>query len=282
MRTSRGFTLIEVILATTLFALLMSSYYVVFMRVVNLEEYARDQRAFASIGPAVLDLIEDDLLSLYSHPRQMDAFPLRGDDESSGGKPADRLLFVARRASVHLEEFFGRENWIESPINEVGYRLGPAPQSFGNVRRLYRREGYYVDSTPLQGGDYFEVYDRVISLEIWYAGYQVEEEERTDQNTLGEHKLQKFESWDSEERKGFPTAVFVKLTVQPPRMTRRKRQDGQEEPEERTFLRIIPLVQAEDIAPAPPGEGNNPDPGVQDPGNQPEGNQGDNNSGDGR
>ena len=64
-------------------------------------------------------------------------------------------------------------------------------------------------------------------------------------------------------------------------MTRRKQNDGAEEPEERSFLRIIPLVQAEDIAPAPPGEGNNQDPGNQ-PGNQPEGNQGDNNSGDGR
>ena len=270
MRGARGFTLIEVILATTLFALLMSSYYVVFMRVVNLEEYARDQRAFATVGPAVLDLIEDDLLSLYSHPRQMDAFPLRGEDESAAGKPADRLFFVARRASVHIEEFFGNDNWIASPINEVGYRLGPAPPSFGNVRRLYRREGYYVDSTPMSGGDYYEVYDRVISLEIWYAGYQVEEEERKDQDTLGENRLRKFESWDSEERKGFPTAVFVKLTVQPPRMTRRKRNDNTEEPEQRTFLRIIPLVQAEDIVPAAAGEGNenqgNPAPGNPTPG----------------
>lgn len=255
LRSTRGFTLIEVILATTLFALLMSSYYVVFTRVVQLEEYARDQRAFGTVGPAVLDLMEDDLLSLYSHPREPDAFPFRGDDESAGGKPADRMFFVARRASVHQEEFFGNDNWVRSPINEIGYRLGPAPSQFGNVRRLFRREGYYVDESPLDGSDYYEVYDRVVELEIWYAGFPVEEEERKDQDSLGEHRLEKFESWNSEERKGFPTAVFIRLTVQPPRMTRGTpgRRDV-EEPETRTFLRIVPLVQAEDITPAPPGE----------------------------
>ena len=118
-KDSRGFTLIEVILATTLFALLMSSYYVVFTRVVELEAYARDQRAFGTVGPAILDLIEDDLLSLYSHPREPDAFPFRGDDESSGGKPADRMFFVVRRASVHQEEFFGDER-LQALLAEIG------------------------------------------------------------------------------------------------------------------------------------------------------------------
>ena len=252
----RGFTLIEVILATTLFALLMSSYYVVFNRVVELEEYARDQRAFGTVGPAILDLMEDDLLSLFTHPRKQDAFPFRGEDDTLAGQPADRMTFVARRTSVRQEEFFGTGNWVRSPINEVGYRLERSPAQFGDVRRLYRREGFYVDSTPMQGGDFYEVYDRIIALDIVYAGYQVEETERSSQDDLGEHKLQKFESWDSEERKGYPTAVIVTLTVEPPRMTLRARGDDLEAPENRTFVRIIPLVHADDIPPPEP-EGNN-------------------------
>ena len=251
----RGFTLIEVILATTLFALLMSSYYVVFTRVSELEQYARDQRAFGTVGPAILDLIEDDLLSLYTHPREAGKFPFRGEDESMAGKPADRLLFVARRQSIHQEEFFGSDRWVRSPINEVGYRLTRAPAELGEVRRLFRREGYYVDETPLQGGDYYEVYDRIVAFEVTYAGYPVEETERANTDTLGTHSLDKFESWDSEERKGFPTAVIVTLTVEPPRMTLRSRSDDIDNPDARTFVRIIPLVHADDIPPPEP-EGN--------------------------
>lgn len=256
MKRQCGFTLIEVILATTLFALLMSSYYVVFTRVTELEQYARHQRAFGTIGPAILDLIEDDLLSLYTHPRQADAFPFRGEDESLAGQPADRISFVARRRSVHQEEFFGSDNWLRSPINEVGYRLQRAPSQFGEVRRLFRREGFYVDETPMQGGDYYEVYDRVIAFDVTYAGYPVEEEERKDQDTLGDRSLERFESWDSETRKGFPTAVIITLTVEPPSMALRTRGDDFE-PETRTFVRIIPLVQADDIPPPPP-DGSNP------------------------
>ncbi len=257
MNRRRGFTLIEVILATTLFALLMSSYYVVFTRVSELEQYARDQREFGAIGPAILDLIEDDLLSLYTHPRQPDAYPFRGQDESLAGKPADRLLFVARRRSIRQEEFFGNDNWLRSPINEVGYRLARAPAELGQVRRLFRREAFYVDETPMQGGDYYEVYDRVISFNITYAGYPVEETERTDQDSLGERSLESFESWDSEERKGFPTAVIVTLIVEPPRMTLRERGDDLEKPKTRTFVRIIPLVHADDIPPPEP-DGSSP------------------------
>jgi prepilin-type N-terminal cleavage/methylation domain-containing protein len=270
----RGFTLIEVILATSLFALLMSSYYVVFTRVVELEEYARDQRAFGSVGPAVLDQIEDDLLSLYTHARAPDAFPFRGQDETLGGKPADRMFFVARRASIHQEEFFGADNWTRSPINEVGYRLSAGPRALGNVRVIYRRENYYVDDSPLDGGDYFEIYDRVVEFDVWYAGYPVEETERSDQDTLGEHRLEKFESWDSEERRAFPTAVIVKLVIQPPRMTRRQRSDD-EDIETRTYLRIIPMVHAEDVKPDEGGPGETSTSETQDPtGTGDQGNQG--------
>ena len=99
----RGFTLIEIIIATSLFSLLMASYYTVVMNVMILEEHARDQRAFASVGPAILDLVEDDLLSVYTHPRALNAYPYRGDDDSLGRQPADEMNFVVTRA-IHFAE----------------------------------------------------------------------------------------------------------------------------------------------------------------------------------
>jgi prepilin-type N-terminal cleavage/methylation domain-containing protein len=249
--TQRGFTLIEIIIATTLFSLLMASYYSVVMNVMLLEEHARDQRAFASVGPAVLDLVEDDLLSVYSHPRALNAFPFRGEDDSLAGQPADELNFVVSRDSIHREEFHDNDTWLRSPVNEVGYKLTRADARFGDVRKLYRREHYYVDATPLQGGDYFEVYDRIIAFDVKYVGYPAEETERTNQETMREHRYDTFESWDSEERKFLPTAVIVTLTVEPPQLAGRSRRD-EEVPQRRTFVRIIQLVQGDDVLPGEP------------------------------
>jgi len=264
----RGFTLLEVILATMLFALLMSSYYVVFLNVAQLEEYARSQRAFSAVGPAVLDLIEDDVQSLYGHPRALDAYPLRGEDDTRGSQPADRFNFVTLRPSIHKEEFFDTANWLASPVNEVGYRLA---RGEGEVRRLYRREAYYVDGTPLDGGDYYEIYDRVLAFDVRYVGYRAEEEERTSQETLGTHKLDVFDSWDSEERRALPTALIVTLTVEPPQLEVARGEESRRSVRpQRTFVRIIPLVQADDILPQ---ETTNTQPGTS-PGTQPSGSPG--------
>jgi prepilin-type N-terminal cleavage/methylation domain-containing protein len=248
----RGFTLVEIIIATSLFSLLMASYYTVVMNVMILEETARDQRAFASVGPAVLDLVEDDLLSVYNHPRALNAYPFRGEDDSLAGQPADEMNFVVTRESIHREEFHDDDNWVRSPINEVGYKLTRADASLGDVRKLYRRENYYLDSTPLQGGDYYEVYDRVIAFDVTYVGFPVEETERTDQDALGDSRYDTFESWDSEERKFLPTAAVVVLTVEPPRLAAAGRRD-EEVPERRTFVRVIQLVQGDDVLPGEAG-----------------------------
>lgn len=245
----RGFTLIEIIIATTLFTLLMATYYTVVMNVMILEETARDQRAFSSVGPAILDLVEDDLLSVYTHPRALNAYPFRGEDNSLAGEAADEMNFVVTRRSIHREEFHNDDSWIRSPINEVGYKLKRAASRFGNVRKLYRREAYYVDSLPLQGGDYYEVYDRVVAFDIVYVGFPVEETERTDQDTMGQHRYDTFDSWDSEERRFLPTAAVVTLTVEAPQLAAKGARD-EEPPERRTFVRIIQLVQGDDVLPA--------------------------------
>jgi len=262
-RAPRGFTLLEIILATVLFALLMSQYYQVFTGVLELEEYARDQRSFASVGPAVLDLVEDDLLSLHRNRDAMDAYPFRGEDGSLSGEPADAMDFVVRRRSVSQEQVYGDGQWVRSPVCEVGYRLARGELTGRNVRKLYRRESFYPDSQPTRGGDYYEIYDRVIAFNLTYVGHRVEEEARADGSD--ESLLETFESWDSEQRRGYPTAVIVTLTIEPPELAFVEREPGDvEEPrDQRTFVRVIPLALAQDVDPPEagqePGAGNGGD-----------------------
>lgn len=267
----RGFTLMEIILATVLFSLLMASYYEVFTGVLELEEYARESRSFANVGPAVLDLIEDDIHSLYIHPRANDAFPFRGNDDAMSSQPSDSFDFVSTRASIGEEQIFG-DSWTKSPVNEIGYRVARSSTN-RDSRRLFRRESYYVDGTPLDGGEYYEVYDRVHAFDVTYVGYRVEEETNTE--ATDDRLLETFESWDSEERKGYPTAIIVKLTIEAPQLTI-PIEGLDEEPERRTFYRVIHFVHADDADPpqAPngdgtgnnPGDGNNPNPGNNGPG----------------
>ena len=261
---ARGFTLIEIILATVLFSLLMASYYEIFNGVLQLEEYARESRSFSNVGPAVLDLIEDDIHSLFIHPRADDAFPFRGNDDSMGSQASDSFHFVGTRASIGEEQIFGDE-WTKSPVNELGYRVARS-SSRRDTRRLYRRESYYVDGTPLDGGDYYEVYDRVHAFDVTYVGYRVEEEDNSE--ATEERLLETFESWDSEERKGYPTAMIVKLTIEAPQLT--VPIDGEDtEPTRRTFFRVIHFVHADDVDPpaAPDGNANGNNPGNNNPGN---------------
>jgi len=172
------------------------------------------------------------------------------------------LLYTVRD---RFEAFFDRKTFVSSPVNEVGYRLA---RGEGNVRRLYRRESYYVDGTPLQGGDYFEVYDRVLAFDVLYVGYRSEEDERKSQDTLAQHKLDTFESWNSEERRAMPTALVVTLTVEPPQLAATSEDTPEQARPKRTFLRIIQLVQADDILPPKAPTNNQQTPGTQ-PGTQP-------------
>jgi len=271
----RAFTLLEILIATILFAMLMASYYTAFIQVIETEQFARESRHFGAIGPAILDLIEDDLVSLYVHPRAPDAFPLRGDDDTRGGKPADSLHFLTRRASIHQEEVENTGTYLRSPINEVGYRLAKADRDLGDVRRLYRREQYYVDGPPLQGGDYFEIYDRVVSLDIIYAGYRVEEDSTTSIQEREESRLEKFESWDSDERKGLPSAIFIILTIESPSLGKIQKDADPKDRKLETLVRVIRPPQAFDIK-VPEGDGQGSDGTIPNPNQSPNQNQGSN------
>ena len=91
-KTGLGFTLLEILVATALFSMLMGAYYTAFTDILMLEEYAHNQRAFASVGPSILDLIEDDQriefevgkidvwklsIDWRAHPRRFSAWPSR-------------------------------------------------------------------------------------------------------------------------------------------------------------------------------------------------------------
>ena len=110
--TRRGFTLLEVILATTLFALLMSSYYAIFFNVSQLEEYARSQRAFSAVGPAILDLVA--------------SLPETGERDYRD----DSTIFTFRGRCIGIVTGDGSELFVKTTVDERDALVLSDPETF--------------------------------------------------------------------------------------------------------------------------------------------------------
>jgi prepilin-type N-terminal cleavage/methylation domain-containing protein len=140
-RRDSGFTLIEVVLAVALCALVMTLIYGVLISTVEAAERIDELTHGSEIGPTILSLIREDVGAAF----------LPGDDQDFfvGQERAgrDRLDFVSSSA-VYASETPGAEPKIHS-INEIGYQVKDDPEG---KPVLYRRVDPFVDAEPLRGG----------------------------------------------------------------------------------------------------------------------------------
>ena len=189
-RRPAGFTLIELMLAILILAIMMSIVYGVVVSTVNAAQRVEEITASSEIGPAILTRIRSDLEASFL-PKDGEFF--LGIRKPGAGWDRDRIDFI----SSDME--YGSENDVEEPrfhnINEVGYQVQTSSKDPG-VGVLYRRLDYFIDNEPLKGGHLIEMYDRVKSFSLrYYDG----KDWRTD--------------WSSKTQKGLPKAVEVVLTI---------------------------------------------------------------------
>ncbi len=164
----RGFTLIELMLAVLLLAIMMTVAYGVLVSTVQGQERIEGILASSEVGPAILAQIREDLEGAFLPPKEGDAeveYFLALSRYSPGGE-RDRIDFVTSRLA------YGSRREDEEPAfhsaNEVGYQLRDHPSESG-LAILYRREDYFLDAEPLRGGHLIELYDRVthFDLQFW-------------------------------------------------------------------------------------------------------------------
>lgn len=185
-RRAEGFTLIELMLAILLLAIMMSIVYGVVVSTVTAARRVEEITAASELGPAILTQIRSDLESAFL-PKDGEFFlGIKKIDR-------DRVDFISGNLA------YGSKDNVEEPrfhsINEVGYQVLTSSKDPG-VGVLYRREDYFIDSEPLKGGHLIEMYDRVKSFNLrYYDG----KDWRTD--------------WSSKAQKGLPKAVEVELTI---------------------------------------------------------------------
>lgn len=186
----RGFTLIELMLAVLILAIMMAIIYGVVVSTVNAARRVEEITAASEIGPAILTQIRIDLESAFL-PKEGEFF-LASKRPGPGGS-RDRIDFISGVMAYGSQD--GVEDARFHSANEVGYQVLDARKE-PNVGILYRREDYFINSDPLKGGKLTEIYDRVRSFSLrFYDG----DTWRND--------------WSSKAQKGLPQAVEIEVRI---------------------------------------------------------------------
>lgn len=215
-------------------------------------------------GPAIMRLIEDDLIGAYADARMTKIF------EGQGSRSGTEVRFVTSRDSVLFL------NGFQSDLTETGYKIERnRDRGSRDLYTLWRREDFSMDDEPLEGGLWIPVADNVVSFEMRFYDLPEEglpEEEGTTlaNLVLGQGDVEELDSWDGNEKRYLPYAVKIMLTLDIREGEDRENAEMEADGIQRFvgFVRLPPfsrtLPEAEDrvnlalnALPAPPGRNTN-------------------------
>jgi prepilin-type N-terminal cleavage/methylation domain-containing protein len=196
-----GFTLVELVVAILILGFAITTVYGTILRTTATKE-AIDKRLEApKIGAAMLDQLFKDFRYVYYREGLLpNGAGFWGRSRQMLGRDADRVDFVTARTSriAELEDAApSSDAKADSPLTEVGYAVR---QGEGEYLELWRREDYWVDDDPTDGGKYSLVIDRLHSIRMRYFPIP---EENTDPHGQ--------EEWNSTEKRKVPYAVILEL-----------------------------------------------------------------------
>jgi prepilin-type N-terminal cleavage/methylation domain-containing protein len=251
-RREAGFTLIEVLLAVAIGAILLTTAFASLDTALTTRRAVADHSTPYAVGPAILDALEADLRNAHFYDmKENDAF--WGVDGDLLGREADALSFVtASLCKVGEPELKstvmpGRADSIErrSPMTEVQYVCRRGPNGTGEIE-LWRREDFYVDDSIHDGGIYRLVYDRVYEFKLEY----VRRDSGPTGSFGGDRNIDgmRADGWNAIEERGLPRAVIATLSI----FARESEEQSllRAEPRVFVFRRWIPLPQVHETAKA--------------------------------
>jgi prepilin-type N-terminal cleavage/methylation domain-containing protein len=199
-RTAGGFTLVEVVVAIAILGFTMTAVYQTIARTQETKDQIESRLEAPKMGAAILDQLFKDFRHVYYREG---LFPTGagfwGRSRQTLGRDSDRVDFVTARTSriAELEDAPSSEVRAYSPLTEVGYAVRPGE---GEYLELWRREDYWVDDDPTDGGKFSLVTDRLHSFKLRY--FPIPEENKD------EHGL---EEWNSTVTKKVPYAVILDI-----------------------------------------------------------------------
>lgn len=197
----RGFTLLELVISIALLSTIMMLMYRSLGSTIRTRNMVYDELQGPKVANAILSQIFKDFRYIYYGGLQ-GGTGFRGKAITMSGMSGDRVAFLTARLTrtVGTEDDGRRtEEDRESYLTEVGYACRPHPTQ-PQWLELWRREDYFVDSKPTEGGFYSLVYDKIRNFRLRYFPIP---EEATEKQGL--------EEWDSAVKKGIPYAILLKI-----------------------------------------------------------------------
>ncbi len=193
-----GFTLLEILLAVAITAVVMTSVGVTFVGTLQAREDVSSLTESTEAGPRILALLERDLQGLWTHNIAGNRV-LRGRNLDVAGTPADRIDFLTTTDAINLVQ--DNEGRLRRPSYcEVGYWLKRS-ETLPDLLELWRREDPMVDNDLTTGGEFQLVHDRVEEFNLTYY------------TTLGA-EAEEFQEWDSFTDDALPRVIKVEFTIE--------------------------------------------------------------------
>jgi general secretion pathway protein J len=154
----RGFTLIEILLALAIFAILLGLVGTVLVQTLKTGEYLEIEGEEARVAGAILGRFEADVRNAF--------IPGPDDPAHFIGTKAAGSLQELRVDLVTLADAQSDTQGREADLCEAGYLLRSED---GLHWKLYRREQPMLDDKPTQGGDYLLLTDRLAGCALSYS-----------------------------------------------------------------------------------------------------------------
>jgi type II secretion system protein J len=158
----KGFTLLEVIIAVTIMAGIVTVIYTSFSTASRNVEQAEAKRDAANLARTLLTRLSNDISNAYYNQSMTETFFY--------GKKSSEGLDVPRFDTIALTTL---TNWRkpdskETDLWEVGYRFEETPEKNGVVLVRKEKREFGTDNTPLEGGMDYALTERIKSLRLRY------------------------------------------------------------------------------------------------------------------
>jgi len=158
----KGFTLLEVLLAMSILAVIVTVIYTSFSTTGRNIDQAEAMRDSTDLARTLIAKLSDDIANAYynSSMREtvFDAKPSTTTDEPRFDSIALTTLTNWRKPDSK-----------EMDLWEVGYRFEDRPDGKGKVLIRSEKREINKDSTPLEGGTDYEVTDQISELRLRYS-----------------------------------------------------------------------------------------------------------------
>jgi len=189
-RLTSGFTLLEVLMAMSILAVIVTVIYMSFSTTGRNVEQAEARRDSTDLARTLIAKLSDDIANAYYNSSMKETVFEAQQSTTTEDEP--------RFDSIALTTL---TNWrkpdsIEMDLWEVGYRF--EDRLDGNGKVLIRREKREINevSPPLEGGTDYEVTDQITELRLRYY----------DGSTWSDE-------WHSNSKRKKPTAVEIRLIL---------------------------------------------------------------------